>query len=100
MSRHKRKPFQRKGPIVELFNEQCGFCCYCSEKMTLRLGRNKTATVEHILPRSYGGKDDFNTAAACNDCNQKRGNTPLLIYLASRLNRGNQRQAGPYLGSR
>lgn len=88
MSRHKRKPFQRKGPIVDLFNEQCGLCCYCSGKMTLKLGRHNTATVEHILPRSHGGKDHFNRSAACLDCNQERGNTPLLIYLAERLERG------------
>lgn len=79
----KRKP-HRKGRIVELFNEQCGLCCYCSEKMTLKLGRRRTATVEHILPRSHGGADHFNTAAACYDCNQERGNTPLLLYLAKR----------------
>lgn len=52
--------------------------------MTLKLGRASTATKEHILPRSHGGKDDFNLAAACNKCNQERGNTPLLIYLAQR----------------
>ena len=84
MSRHKRKPFQRKGPIVDLFNEQCGFCCYCSGKMTLKLGRHNTATVEHILPRSHGGKDHFNRAAAHASCNQERGNTPLLVYLLKR----------------
>ena len=82
MSRHKH---ERKGPIVDLFNEQCGLCCYCSGKMTLKLGRHNTATVEHILPRSHGGKDNFNRSAACLDCNQERGNTPLLIYLAERL---------------
>lgn len=79
-----RRHQERKGPIVDLFNEQSGLCCYCSEKMTLRLGSWRTATVEHILPRSSGGKDHFNRAAACLDCNQKRGNTPLLIYLAKR----------------
>lgn len=74
----------RKGVIVDLFNEQCGFCCYCSQKMTLKLGKKRTATVEHILPRSHGGKDEFNLAAACDECNSERGNMPLLIYLASR----------------
>lgn len=75
---------ERRGPIVDLFNEQCGLCCYCSEKMTLKLGRHNTATVEHILPRSHGGKYHFNIAAACWDCNRKRGNNPLLLYLAER----------------
>lgn len=75
---------KRKGVIVDLFNEQCGLCCYCTRKMTLKLGRGNTATKEHVLPRSYGGKDDFNLAAACFDCNQERGNMPLLIYLAQR----------------
>lgn len=72
----------RKGAIVELFNEQCGLCCYCSKKMTLKLGRKRTATVEHILPRSDGGTNDFNRAACCDPCNRERGSTPLLIHLA------------------
>ncbi len=75
---------ERKGVIVDLFNGQCGLCCYCQNKMTLKLGRKKTATVEHILPRSHGGKDEFNLAAACDDCNSERGNMPLLLYLAGR----------------
>jgi 5-methylcytosine-specific restriction endonuclease McrA len=75
---------ERKGIIVSLFNEQCGYCCYCSEKMTLKLGKKRTATVEHILPRSYGGKNEFNLAAACDYCNNERGNMPLLIYLLSK----------------
>jgi 5-methylcytosine-specific restriction endonuclease McrA len=72
----------RKGAIVELFNEQCGLCCYCSGKMTLKLGKRRTATIEHILPRSHGGRDDFNRSACCDVCNSDRGNKPLLIYLA------------------
>lgn len=104
-----RRHQERKGPIVDLFNEQCGFCCYCSGKMTLKLGRHNTATVEHILPRSHGGKDHFNRAAAHASCNQERGNTPLLVYLAERLDtsrapatfltRRHQIQLSPYTPS-
>jgi 5-methylcytosine-specific restriction endonuclease McrA len=76
---------ERKGAIVNLFNEQCGFCCYCSEKMTLKLGKKRTATIEHITPKSKGGKNIlFNYAAACYECNSERGNSPLLIYLFSK----------------
>lgn len=76
-----RKPI-RKGIIVDLFNDQGGFCCYCQKPMTLRLNRPKTATVEHIIPRSKGGADKpFNYAAACRPCNEKKSNTDLLIFL-------------------
>ena len=54
--------------------------------MVLDLGKENTATVEHIIPKSKGGPNrDFNYAAACLLCNKKKGNTPLLIFLSRRL---------------
>jgi len=48
-------------------------CQYCSQKLTL-----KTATLDHVLPRSRGGKTTFeNTVASCNPCNNKKGNRLL-----------------------
>jgi 5-methylcytosine-specific restriction endonuclease McrA len=74
---------ERNGPIVDLFNEQAGFCCYCSKKMTLKKGGRDMATVEHIIPKSRGGEDKpSNWAAAHGICNWERGNRPLLLHLA------------------
>lgn len=48
-----------------------GFICqYCSKKLTYG-----TATIDHVLPRSHGGKTSFeNTVACCHPCNNRKGN--------------------------
>ena len=44
-------------------------CQYCSKKLNF-----KTATMDHVLPRSHGGKTTFeNTVASCFRCNNKKG---------------------------
>jgi len=76
---------ERKGIIVDLYNEQAGFCCYCGKKMTLKKHGNYMATKEHVIPKSKGGADHpDNYAAAHAICNWEKGNTPLLIYLAKK----------------
>ena len=76
-----KKPI-RKGIVVDLFNEQAGFCCYCQRPMTLRLNRPRTATIDHIVPKSRGGADKaFNYAAACRPCNERKSNTSLIMFL-------------------
>jgi 5-methylcytosine-specific restriction endonuclease McrA len=53
-------------------------CAYC---------RANASTVDHVLPRSRGGKDTWlNTVAACGACNHRKGNRtpaearmPLLV---------------------
>jgi 5-methylcytosine-specific restriction endonuclease McrA len=77
---------KRRGPIVDLFNDQSGICCYCTEPMVLELGKDNTATIDHIVPKSKGGPNkESNYAAACFLCNSKKGNMPLLIFLSRRL---------------
>lgn len=73
---------ERRGIVVDLFNEQAGMCCYCGNRMTLKLSRPRTATVEHIKPRAHGGSNrPFNLAAACYPCNQKKKDTSLIMFL-------------------
>jgi 5-methylcytosine-specific restriction endonuclease McrA len=46
-------------------------CCYCRVPLTL-----DECTVEHIIPRAYGGTDRAqNTALACRLCNVARGDS-------------------------
>ena len=53
-------------------------CLYCGSKREL--------TFDHLLPRSKGGKTDWdNVATACSDCNVKKGGR-LLIYSGMKLN--------------
>lgn len=48
-------------------------CVYCLGPAT---------TKEHILPRSYGGSNEWsNLAPCCHTCNKLRGNLPLLKWL-------------------
>ena len=45
-------------------------CVYCECRVT-----NRTATLDHIMPISKGGKTNWeNSATACGDCNSRKGN--------------------------
>jgi 5-methylcytosine-specific restriction endonuclease McrA len=42
-------------------------CAYCGEK-------SQKLTIDHIIPRSRGGRDSFeNCVAACRSCNRRKG---------------------------
>lgn len=44
-------------------------CAYCGEHAT---------TIDHVFPRSRGGRDEFrNCVAACSPCNSRKGNRLL-----------------------
>ncbi len=60
----------RKG----IFQRDQNMCQYCSVKFT-----DKELTLDHILPKSRGGKNTWdNLVAACKKCNQKKGDrTPV-----------------------
>lgn len=54
-----------------------GLCAYCNCGGRL--------TLDHIDPISKGGEHDIeNAAVACNRCNSSKGDTPLLLWLATR----------------
>ena len=45
-------------------------CQYCAKRFTY-----KNLTLDHVIPKSRGGgKGWLNMVAACNSCNQKKGN--------------------------
>jgi 5-methylcytosine-specific restriction endonuclease McrA len=53
--------WSRRG-LMARDGHRCGYC------------GDPASTVDHILPRSRGGKNTWrNTVAACGDCNQRKG---------------------------
>ena len=71
----RRAHWSRKGVLV-----RDGYTCiYCGIQPGM-MSRGKVMiksafTIDHILPRSRGGRDTWsNTACACADCNHKKGN--------------------------
>lgn len=52
-----------------VFLRDSGECQYCGTKLT-----SKTATLDHVLPSSKGGKTSWdNTVIACGPCNSSKG---------------------------
>lgn len=48
-------------------------CQYCSKQLS-----SKTATIDHVLPRSRGGRSNFeNCVASCEPCNSTKANKLL-----------------------
>ncbi len=62
-------------------------CAYCGNEVQQQVGRlfpgkEKMATLDHIVPRSQGGQHtDDNLVCSCMVCNSKRKDTPLFEYL-------------------
>jgi len=70
----RRAHWSRKGVLVR----DSYTCIYCGAKLgTVQRGKvliKSDLTVDHILPRSRGGKDHWtNTACACYSCNHRKG---------------------------
>ena len=72
--------FQKKKSVIR-FSKQNVFlrdeyrCQYCSKQVN-----QKSATLDHVLPQSHGGKSDWlNCTTACNLCNSKKGNDKSIV---------------------
>lgn len=61
-------------------------CCWCGEHCHPEPNTPKSATIEHVQPRSQGGSDDWdNLAMACASCNHRRGVLSVEDMLAGRF---------------
>lgn len=82
-SAHKRRALKRNSTgthtaqdILDLYNEQNGFCCYCGVEL------NDTYHVDHVHPLSRGGSNGReNLAIACPDCNRSKSDKLLSEWL-------------------
>ena len=49
-------------------------CWWCNQITIPTIGFQNTATIEHVIPRGYGGTNEFwNLVSACHRCNDVRG---------------------------
>ncbi|WP_246281669.1 HNH endonuclease [Fodinicola acaciae] len=71
LTRFVRVPFRGTAPFSRraVLQRDRHRCAYCGGKAT---------TIDHVLPRSRGGRDTFtNCVAACESCNARKGNRLL-----------------------
>jgi 5-methylcytosine-specific restriction endonuclease McrA len=73
--RHSRGPAWSRAGVLVRDGRRCGYC------------RGAASTIDHVLPRSRGGGNEWaNTVAACGRCNNRKGDRtpsearmPLLV---------------------
>lgn len=79
---------KRKPLLVKLFNLQGGLCAYCETPMDINTcNRPNSPTIEHILPKSRYkklAKEHFNLVCACRQCNNEKGDMPLVVFLGQK----------------
>lgn len=69
---------RRAKKILKYYEAQDGECAYCGTKLTLALGYNNTAEVDHVVPKANQRvKGKWNEVAAGAACNAFKGDLPL-----------------------
>ena len=74
------KEYQKKKTAVRYSKQNVflrdGYICqYCEDVVS-----RKTATLDHVLPTSHGGKTTWeNTVTACGPCNANKGNNKKIV---------------------
>jgi 5-methylcytosine-specific restriction endonuclease McrA len=72
-----RRGGRPKGWLEECCESQNWRCAYCGRSMRRKARKDKpwlTATLDHVLPVSRGGRNQrANLVAACLGCNQSKG---------------------------
>jgi hypothetical protein len=70
-----------------LFKEQQGRCFYCGRicQLTNDVRAVNRFTIDHVIPRSQGGKIKRNVVGACHRCNDLKGNRDVWEFVAAEL---------------
>lgn len=73
---HHFRAYSRK----QVFDKTGGKCVYCG--MAFKDEQDLRFTLEHLIPVSKGGMDEFkNVYPCCKQCNKNRGNHELAEWL-------------------
>lgn len=60
-------------------------CCWCGCMTTEQRDKKNSSTIEHIIPKSLGGKNVLdNYAMACYKCNNKRNTLTIEKFMELR----------------
>jgi 5-methylcytosine-specific restriction endonuclease McrA len=63
-------------------------CCWCGRYVSIFRSRRNSATIEHVLPKSQGGTDDWeNLAMSCAHCNSNRGSKDAETFVPPERNK-------------
>lgn len=71
---------------IATWQEQHARCCYCYKEtwllpFTKKGKREDEATAEHVVPKSQGGKNNYqNIVMACSKCNSERSSMDAMEY--------------------
>lgn len=64
-------PRRQKSELIRRFDNACH---YCGEQTNRTAGHALQATIEHVVPRAFGGPNNLtNYVLACSACNNERG---------------------------
>lgn len=90
LSRYVVVPYRSAIPLTRhgVLRRDRGACAYCGER---------ASTLDHVIPRSRGGRHDWdNVVACCIRCNGRKGNH-LLEELGWRLRVSPRVPSGPHI---
>lgn len=60
----------------------CGMRIYSPGSAEVRRDPNCRSTIDHIVPRTFGGRTMNNVVRACFGCNNARGHAPAEVWQA------------------
>lgn len=70
------------GRLWQLMHKHKNKCAYCGRLCCREKGRGNTATIDHVVPISYGGDNrKSNLTLACWRCNRWKGATSYADFL-------------------
>lgn len=71
--------------LERICEEQNHRCAYCGVRFDDQPGQSTSATRDHVIPRSKGGRQDWhNIVAACDRCNKSRRDNDAFAYFTAR----------------
>lgn len=85
-------PKNKRNQVIAACNRQGYRCYYCSRQIEVNKPfvsqqRPHTATLDHYIPLSQGGKNNAqNRVAACYVCNQKKADAMPDVFLQAGRN--------------